>query len=130
MRATGIDHIVLVVGDVERSVAWYRDRLGLEPVRFEEWRRGEAPFVSLRVDTATIIDLVPGERAGVNLDHLCLVVEGADLEAVATAGDLDCEGPPRRLFGARGTGWGIYVRDPDGNRVELRHYGEEPGTPA
>ena len=130
MRATGIDHIVLVVGDVERSVAWYRDVLGLEPVRLDEWRRGDVPFVSMRIDAATIIDLVPGARRGENLDHLCVVVADADLHAIAAAGDLDCEGPPRRLFGARGVGWGIYVRDPDGNRVELRHYGEEPGAPA
>ena len=34
-----------------------------------------------------------------------------------------------RLYGARGVGWALYVRDPDGNRVELRHYGEEPGAP-
>ncbi|MFM8973837.1 MAG: VOC family protein [Actinomycetota bacterium] len=130
MRVRGIDHIVLVVADVERSLAWYRDRLGLEPVRFEEWRRGAAPFVSVRIDATTIIDLVPGERSGTNVDHLCLVVEDADLHAIAAAGHLDHEGPPRRLFGARGTGWGIYVRDPDGNRVELRHYGAEPAAPA
>jgi catechol 2,3-dioxygenase-like lactoylglutathione lyase family enzyme len=130
MRAVGIDHVVLRVSEVERSVAWYRDVLGLEPVRLEEWRRGEVPFVSMRVDDATIIDLTPGERTGENVDHLCVLVEDADLHAISTAGHLECEGPPRRLFGARGVGWGMYVRDPDGNRVELRHYGEEPGAPA
>lgn len=130
MRVTGIDHVVLIVTDVERSVAWYHDVLGLAPLRLEEWRRGEVPFVSMRVDASTIIDLTPGTRTGANLDHLCVVVEGADLHALAAAGDLECEGPPRRLYGARGVGWGIYVRDPDGNRVELRHYGEEPGAPA
>lgn len=130
MRVTGIDHVVLIVTDVERSVAWYHDVLGLAPLRLEEWRRGEVPFVSMRVDAATIIDLTPGTRTGENLDHLCVVVEGADLHALAAAGDLECEGPPRRLYGARGVGWGMYVRDPDGNRVELRHYGEEPGAPA
>lgn len=129
MRARGIDHIVLLVTDVERSLAWYRDRLGLEPVRLDEWRRGEVPFVSVRVDRTTIIDLVAGARTGTNVDHVCLVVEGADLHAIAAGGAFDCEGPPRRLFGALGVGWGVYVRDPDGNRVELRHYGPEPGAP-
>ena len=122
MRARGLDHIVLVVRDVEVSLAWYRDELGLEPVRLDEWRRGEVPFPSLRVDPTTIIDLVAGPRDGENLDHLCFEVEDADLDALAARGALGCEGPPMRLFGARGTGLGIYVRDPDGNRVELRRY--------
>ncbi len=130
MRASGIDHVVLVVTDVERALGWYCDRLGLEPVRVDEWRRGEVPFVSVRLDATTIIDLVAGSRTGVNVDHLCLIVEGADLHALVEGGAFECEGPPRRLFGARGVGWGVYVRDPDGNRIELRHYGEEPGAPA
>ena len=53
-----------------------------------------------------------------------------DLHAAARDRRLGAEGPPRRLFGARGVGWGLYVRDPDGNRVELRHYGGEPCAPA
>ena len=41
LSVTGLDHIVLVSADVERTLAWYSDLLGLEPVRVEEWRRGE-----------------------------------------------------------------------------------------
>ena len=36
MKGIGIDHMVLVVADVERSLAWYREHLGLEPLRLEE----------------------------------------------------------------------------------------------
>ena len=53
----GLDHIVLNVADAERSMRWYCDRLGLESVRYEEWKTGEAPFVSVRIDEGTIIDL-------------------------------------------------------------------------
>ena len=42
------------VSDVERSVAWWQGLLGLEPVRLEEWRRGEVPFVSVRISPSTI----------------------------------------------------------------------------
>lgn len=123
LRVTALDHIVLVVGDVERSVAWYRDRLGLEVLRFDEWQAGRVPFPSVRVDEGTIIDILAGPRAGTNVDHLCLVVEPTDLAAVAAAGDVDVvEGPVTR-WGARGDGTSLYVRDPDGNMVELRHYG-------
>lgn len=122
MRVTGIDHVVLNVEDAERSVAWYCEVLGLVPERLEEWRRGEAPFVSLRVDTTTIIDVFQAPRTGENLDHVALVVEDVDLDELATSGQVDVQMGPADLFGAQGTGRGLYIRDPDGNRVELRTY--------
>jgi catechol 2,3-dioxygenase-like lactoylglutathione lyase family enzyme len=122
VKALGLDHVVLNVADVERSLAWYCGQLGLEGVRVDEWRRGEVLFPSVRVDATTIIDLLRTERTGQNVDHVCLVVEPTDLEEVAGSGAFDIVGGPARLFGARGEGVGLYVRDPDGNVVELRHY--------
>ena len=54
---------------------------------------------------------------------MCIEVEPVDLSAVAASGTFDVVGGPASLFGARGMGEGLYVRDPDGNVVELRHYG-------
>jgi catechol 2,3-dioxygenase-like lactoylglutathione lyase family enzyme len=122
MRITGIDHYVLVVPDVEAVIAWYRDELGLEPERLDEWRRGEVLFVSLRVSATTLIDVCRGDRTGVNVDHVALVVEDVDLDQLAASGRFDVEMGPTDLFGARGTGRGLYIRDPAGNRVELRTY--------
>jgi catechol 2,3-dioxygenase-like lactoylglutathione lyase family enzyme len=76
VRTTGIDHVVWTVPDVEGMLAWYRDELGLEPLRVEEWRAGKVPFVSLRVSEGTLIDLFEGERTGENVNHIALVVEG------------------------------------------------------
>ena len=122
VQVTGLDHVVLNVADAEASVRWY-GRLGLQSVRLEEWRRGEAPFVSLRVDDATIIDLQQRERTGENLDHVCLTVDDSvDIDALAASGAFEVVRGPRRLYGARGWGRGFYVRDPDGNVVELRNY--------
>ena len=116
------DHVVLVCADVETTLAWYTDVLGLGPVRVDEWRRGEVPFPSARVNASTIIDLIPGEPADGRLDHLCLVIEPTDLAQVAASDSLDViEGPVTR-FGAQGNGTSLYVRDPDGTVVELRHY--------
>lgn len=125
MRVVGLDHVVLNVADVERSLSWYCDLLGLEPVRVEEWRRGEAPFPSVRVDETTIVDLVAAERTGTNVAHLCFVIEPTDLGALAASGRFDVvgDGPVDGLFGAQGYASSIYVRDPDGNVVELRSYG-------
>lgn len=121
MRVRGLDHIVLNVADARRSLDFYAGTLGLEPVRLAEWEAGEAPFVSVRVDAGTIIDLMEMERSGENADHLCLVIED-DLDELIAAGHIDPEFGPAELFGARGQGYSVYVRDPDGNRVELRQY--------
>lgn len=123
VRALGLDHVVLVVGDVERSLAWWCDKLGGEPVRVEEWRAGSVLFPSVRLSPTTIVDLLAGERTGTNVDHVCIEVETVDLQAVADSGAFEVVGGPAELFGARGTGIGLYVRDPDGNVIELRHYG-------
>ena len=121
MRVTGLDHIVLDVADVERSLAFYVDELGLEPVRLEEWRAGEVFFVSVRIDAGTIIDLFPTAPSGENLNHFCLVVED-DVDEIAASGRFEIEDGPGERFGARGNGRSIYLRDPDGNLVELRNY--------
>jgi catechol 2,3-dioxygenase-like lactoylglutathione lyase family enzyme len=121
---TGFDHVVLAVADVERSLAWYTDVVGLAPVRVEEWRRGDAPFPSVRVSPTTIIDLIPKAADG-NVDHFCLVADTADTNDLtdwaAGAGLTVLDGPGPR-FGARGVATSIYVKDPDGNTVEFRHY--------
>ena len=123
VRVTGFDHLVLRCDDVESTLAWYLDVLGLDPVRVDEWRRGDAPFPSARVDEGTIIDLVRGSTDDGRLDHMCVVVEPVDLAELAASGTFDVvEGPVRR-FGARGEGTSLYVRDPDGLVVEIRHYG-------
>ena len=122
MRVTGLDHVVLNVADVERSLAFYCGQLGLKGVRVEEWRRGEAPFPSARVDGGTILDLFQLPRTGENANHFCLVVEPADFEAVKASGAFEVVDGPGRRFGARGDGTSLYVRDPDGNTVELRYY--------
>jgi catechol 2,3-dioxygenase-like lactoylglutathione lyase family enzyme len=122
MPIVGIDHIVLTCSDVEKMVAWYRDELGLEPLRLDEWRRGEVLFVSLRVNEGTIIDLFAGERTGENMNPVAFVLHDADLDALAASGRFAVEKGPLELFGARGTGRGFYTHDPEGNRVELRSY--------
>jgi catechol 2,3-dioxygenase-like lactoylglutathione lyase family enzyme len=128
VHAIGLDHIVLNTTDVERSLAWYEEHLGLESLRVDEWRRGKVLFPSLRIDATTLIDLFPAERGGENLNHFAVVVApGTDLAALASSGEFEVVGGPASLFGAQGQGEGLYVRDPDGNVVELRTY---PGRAA
>jgi catechol 2,3-dioxygenase-like lactoylglutathione lyase family enzyme len=128
-RITALDHIVLNVADVERSLAFYERTLGLPAERVEAWRRGELRFPSVRVSDATIIDLVhtpsdPSERH-LNLAHFCLVTDADDLDAVASdlkSAGVAIEVGPAMRSGARGNALSIYFRDPDNNLIELRTY--------
>jgi catechol 2,3-dioxygenase-like lactoylglutathione lyase family enzyme len=122
MQLIGPDHIVLVSPDPERLIAWYVEQLGVEVLRLEEWRRKEVLFLSLRVSPTFLIDVVEGDRSGTNVDHLALTVTGVDLDEVAASGRFDVDMGPADLYGAQGMGRGVYTKDPDGNRVELRTY--------
>ncbi|RKN44504.1 VOC family protein [Micromonospora endolithica] len=125
LRVTGFDHLVLNVSDVERALDFYCGPLGLTPVRVDEWRAGQVPFPSVRVDPDTIVDLVRRDRGEANVDHFCLVVAPLDWAAVIDSGTFTVvEGPVGR-FGARGEATSVYVRDPDGNVVELRWYPQD-----
>ncbi|MFJ9472710.1 VOC family protein [Streptomyces caniferus] len=125
MRVIAFDHLVLNVADIERSLAFYCGPLGLEPVRVDAWRAGEAPFPSVRVSPTTIIDLVQEPHEGSNVDHLCLVVEPLDWQEVVDSGEFTVVDGPGPRFGARGEGQSLYVSDPDGNTVELRWYAQD-----
>lgn len=131
VRITALDHIVLRVSDVERSLRWYTECLGLAPVRVEEWRAGECPVPSVRVSGETIIDLISGEvnHKSRNLDHFCMVVSTDDLALVRSSGKFEIvRDPDFELYGARGYADGLYIADPDGNEIELRAYaGDDAG---
>ncbi|HEX7131395.1 MAG TPA: VOC family protein [Iamia sp.] len=121
LTVTGIDHIVLQVPEVASVVAWYRDELGLAVERLEEFEAGQAIFVTVRIDATTIIDILPGERTGENVNHFAVVIV-EDVDELAASGRFDVEVGPADLSGAQGQGRSIYVRDPAHNLVELRNY--------
>lgn len=129
VTVTGLDHLVLVTDDIDRSLGFYCGVLGLAGERVDEWRAGTVPFPSVRIDATTIIDLFPASTdAGAatqsrNLDHFCMTIEATDLHALATSGRVDVvRGPQDHLFGAQGFATSLYIADPDGNTVELRSY--------
>jgi len=121
VQVEGLDHVVLNVADTQRAVEWYRDRLGLTVLRYREWERGEVFFPSVRVDAGTIIDILETDRSGQNVDHICLVVSD-DVDELAASGRFEVVDGPDMRWGARGDARAVYVRDPDGNVIELRNY--------
>jgi len=121
LTVRGIDHVVFVVDDVASTVAWYRDELGLAVEGHEEFLAGQRLFSTLRIDATTIIDVLPGERTGENLNHVALLID-EDVDAIAASGRFEVVAGPADLSGAQGQGRGVYIKDPAGNLVELRTY--------
>lgn len=136
LEIRGIDHVVLRVADLERSLRFYRDALGCA----EERRLDALGLVQLRAGSG-LIDLVPIDgplgrvggappappgEGGRNLDHFALQLEALDPEAVRAelveAGIAP--GDVAERYGAEGMGPSLYVQDPDGNTVELKGPGE------
>jgi len=121
-----MDHIVLNVADVERSLDFYENKLGLpaDGQRVERWRKGEVGFPSVRVNDHTIIDLFAKAPDGNNLSHFCLVADGTgdSIKAELEAKGIEIESGPKKRSGARGDGTSVYIHDPDGNQVEIRCY--------
>jgi catechol 2,3-dioxygenase-like lactoylglutathione lyase family enzyme len=125
----GLDHVVLRVADLDRALAFYCDVLGCH----EERRLDAIGLVQLRAGSH-MIDLVPvdseigrsGGRGpgaeGRNLDHFCVRIDPFDEAAIRahlSAHDIEA-GPLASRYGAEGDGPSIYIKDPDGNTVELK----------
>jgi catechol 2,3-dioxygenase-like lactoylglutathione lyase family enzyme len=135
-----IDHIVLNVEDDEEMIAFYSQVLMLTPERLEEYRAGEVPFPSMRLNSDIVIDLFPKEmwkqtdrsrQCRENLNHFCIAMskdQWVTLLERLKANNVDiAEGPVQR-WGAHGTGTSVYFRDPEGNLIEARYYDGHNGT--
>jgi glyoxylase I family protein len=121
-RVGEIDHVVLRCADRERALKFYVEILGLS----EERRIEKIGLIQLRAGRS-MIDLVPApEKAaepGRNVDHLCLGVASAEFDAMLgylRERGVEMVGEPGTRYGAHGMGLSVYVRDPEGNVIELK----------
>ena len=131
VKITEMDHIVLRTRDVEESLRFYTEVLGLQAERVEQWRAGEVRFPSARINADTIIDFfasdeIPNGRDDVrNQDHFCMVIDKTDMDALKARFEdagIDIQAGPGKRWGSHGDGISLYIYDPDDNVVELRHY--------
>ncbi|MFF9176325.1 VOC family protein [Streptomyces sp. NPDC014793] len=139
-HTTRLDHVVLWVADPVAAAAFYENAVGLEPLRLAEYTEGKVSFPSVRVNEETILDLAPrslaermdmlpgaADSAGHPVNHVCLSLPPAGFDALRAR--LDGRAVPLTdigygSFGARGEATrSFYFRDPDGNVIEVRHYG-------
>jgi catechol 2,3-dioxygenase-like lactoylglutathione lyase family enzyme len=136
VKITELDHIVLNVRDIDQSLAFYTQVLGLQGERVEEFKGEKTGFPSVRINEHAIIDLSPlkensserqqeRKKGHQNLNHFCLVAEKADLaeiiEYLKNHKVPILRGPVSR-WGARGRATSVYLLDPDGNEIEIRCY--------
>lgn len=135
MGVAAIDHWVLVVKDLEQTFAFYR-KLGLEAGWQERpGGRGSRPIIRIN-DTQKlnlyVVDryeiesptFAPGYATG--SADFCLRWEGSVQEAqefLERAGIQPLHEPVARS-GAQGPATSLYLRDPDGNLIELMIYGD------
>jgi catechol 2,3-dioxygenase-like lactoylglutathione lyase family enzyme len=124
-----IDHVVLRVNDLEEMIRFYNEVLGCRLERGP----GEIGLAQLRAGHS-LIDLVDikgpiGRKGGRapdsearNMDHLCLQVRPWNPDAVvAHLREQGVEvGQIVSRFGASGSGPSLYIKDPEGNTVELK----------
>jgi catechol 2,3-dioxygenase-like lactoylglutathione lyase family enzyme len=130
IKITELDHIVLNVADVERSLKFYVEHLGLSGERVDEFRAGKAGFPSVRINAGTIIDLFPRKEiaaasANVNMNHFCLVVGAESFAGTVEylkANRIEIREGPVSRWGARGQATSVYFFDPDSNMIEIRTY--------
>ena len=127
LKIAEIDHVVFRCRDQKKMLDFYTRLMGL----VEERRIEQIGLIQLRAGRS-MIDLVPSETANStkksrNVDHVCLGIEATDMSAVARhlkECSVEVMGEPATRYGARGMGLSIYVRDPEGNVIELKQMPE------
>jgi len=124
----GLDHVVILVGDMEKALHFYTQVLGCRPgysypnVAMEQVFAGSELLVLLDISRPEGAYAAPETKGGRNVDHICINIQhcprekirahfakhGVEIEREAVHG------------GARGMGEATYVLDPWGFRIELK----------
>jgi catechol 2,3-dioxygenase-like lactoylglutathione lyase family enzyme len=128
IRIEGLDHVVLRVADVERSLRFYCGVLGCaverrsEALGLHQLRAGRSLIDLVAVDSPLGRAGGPPPGPGRNVDHVAVrlaVFDEPALRAHLAAHGVE-PGDVGQRYGAEGMGPSMYVRDPDGNVVELK----------
>ena len=124
-----IDHVVLRIRDLEKSLAFYCDVLGCPVDKVQE----KIGLWQVRAGSS-LIDLIPLDgvlgklggagpaQEGRNVDHFAIEIEPFDdakIRAYLQSHNVTITDAGQR-YGAKGDGPSIYILDPDGNSVELK----------
>jgi catechol 2,3-dioxygenase-like lactoylglutathione lyase family enzyme len=125
VRIDRLDHLVLTVADVSAAVDFYERVLGMQPVTFGDGRRALS-FGSSKINLHQAgREFEPrAARPTPGSADVCLIAAGPLAEVcahLAAQGVTIEEGPVLRT-GATGTIQSVYIRDLDGNLIEISNY--------
>jgi catechol 2,3-dioxygenase-like lactoylglutathione lyase family enzyme len=137
VKVTAIDHLVINVSDVARSVAWYQKILGMEAKVFDPGA-GKTPRTSLMFGNQKInvrprgadkVEWFTADHETAGSEDLCFLTASTPGQVVAhlNAHGVAIEEGPVRKQGARGMLLSVYCRDPDGSLIEISSY-EDGGS--
>ncbi len=123
VSVNSLDHLVLTVSNVETTISFYRDVLGMEPEKFtpdDGSTRWALLFGEQKINLHQAgHEFEPkAQRAMAGSADLCFLSTSPLADWLDHLGNLVIEGPIKRT-GATGVIMSIYLRDPDGNLIEI-----------
>ena len=122
-----VDHLVLTVADVDRAAEFYERILGMRTVTFPGDRRAVSfgqQTIKLHAASElvepTATHPVPGSA------NLCFITDNAlsEVQEHLRAHEVRIEEGPVSRIGSNGPITSLYLRDPDGNLIEVARYDE------
>ena len=130
LEIAGIDHIVLRTSRLSSMLEFYGGVLGC---KIERQTSSELGLTQLRAGNALLdlvtVDSVLGRKGGQaptetenNVDHFCLQlkpISAEEIKAHLESHNIEV-GEFGERYGAQGLGQSVYIKDPEGNVVELR----------
>ncbi|WP_024509643.1 VOC family protein [Bradyrhizobium sp. ARR65] len=137
VKVHALDHLVINVADVARSVAWYQKILGMEVKMFDPGegkpKRTSLVFgdqkINVRPKDADKVEWFTADHETPGSEDLCFLTTSNPDEVVAhlKANGVAIEEGPVARQGARGTLRSVYCRDPDGSLIEISSYADGAG---
>ena len=125
----GIDHVALNVRDLEKSLDFYVNVLGLPISEREHQKPGVEFFLDCGPSLIGLIQATSEEpvhyfqHEGIGANHFSFRVRTADFDRIVEA--MKGRGVSIDFFKKREKSWSLYFRDPDGNKLEMTAWPEE-----
>ncbi len=125
MKINRLDHLVLTVKDINKTVDFYVNVLGMEKEIFKETRIA-LKFGEQKINLHELGNEFEPKAANVKEGSadLCFISDTSLEEVISRLKSLNIkieEGPIKRT-GALGSINSIYIRDPDFNLIEISNY--------
>ena len=118
-RVNKVGHVVLNVKEVDASIKFYTEALGMELMSKNERGMAFLSFGSQHHDIALFPAPVEAERGTLGLNHIAMQIEGGELELRELYGNLVKAGAQVDHTSDHGLTHSVYFQDPDGNHLEI-----------